>query len=74
MDVSFEDVLELQNQRDSQDTQRPEGGLRPAQDSIMVCTDGMSEDEVLDKLVQIVDQKRSVLLGLNRNEPLSNSR
>jgi cytidylate kinase len=73
VDVSFEEVLELQNQRDSQDTLRPEGGLRPAVDSIMVCTDGMSEDEVLNKLVNIVDQRRSFLLGLNSNDPLANS-
>jgi len=59
VDVSFEEVLELQDQRDSQDTQRPEGGLKPAADSVTVWTDGMTEKEVLDKLVQIVNQKRS---------------
>ncbi|MFY8199065.1 MAG: (d)CMP kinase [Pirellula staleyi] len=58
VNVSYEEVLEMQNQRDHQDTQRESGGLKPATDSIMVWTDGMTEDEVLRNLVAIVESKR----------------
>jgi CMP/dCMP kinase len=59
VDVSFEDVLSQQNARDEQDTSREEGGLKPAIDSITICTDGMTEAEVLTKLIKIVQEKRS---------------
>lgn len=65
VDVSFEEVLDLQNQRDLQDTQRPEGGLKPAEDSVTVWTDGMTEEEVLVKLMHIVKQNQ---LGLSSNK------
>jgi len=58
VNVSYEEVLEMQNQRDHQDTQRESGGLKPATDSIVVWTDGMTEDEVLHNLVAIVGSKR----------------
>ena len=58
VDVSYEEVLEMQTQRDQQDTQRETGGLKPATDSIMVWTDGLTEDEVLQSLVAIVGSKR----------------
>ena len=60
VDVSYEEVLELQDLRDSQDTQRESGGLKKATDSITVSTDGMSEEDVLRKLVAIVGSKRPI--------------
>jgi CMP/dCMP kinase len=61
VDVSFEEVLDLQNQRDEQDMNREEGGLKPAVDSISIWTDGMTETQVLQKLVEIVFRKRELV-------------
>jgi CMP/dCMP kinase len=59
VDVSYEEILEQQNARDQQDTERESGGLKPAPDSITVWTDGMNEEEVLRRLVGIVESKRA---------------
>ena len=70
VDVSYEEVLEMQNQRDLQDTQRESGGLKQATDSIMVWTDGMTEDEVLQSLVAIVGSKRPTEMNPMAEQPL----
>jgi len=58
MDADYQEILEQQNQRDSHDTDRPSGGLRSAPDSIAVWTDGLSEEQVLRSLVEIVQRKQ----------------
>ena len=58
MDADYSEILENQNLRDTHDTQRESGGLRAASDSITVWTDGMSEDDVLNCLIEIVQKKR----------------
>ncbi len=60
VDASYDEILEAQNLRDAQDTQRESGGLKPAIDAVTVWTDGMSEEEVLRRLVAIVDGKRLI--------------
>ena len=70
VEVSYEEVLEMQNQRDLQDTQRESGGLKQATDSIMVWTDGMTEDEVLQSLVAIVGSKRPTEMNPMAEQPL----
>ncbi len=55
--VSIDQVLEQQNERDHRDSNRKVGRLEPAPDAIDVCTDGMSPDEVVERLVQIVREK-----------------
>ncbi|MCF7959813.1 MAG: (d)CMP kinase [Pirellula sp.] len=70
VEVSYEEVLEMQNQRDLQDTQRESGGLKQATDSIMVWTDGMTEDEVLQSLVAIVESKRPPEMNPMAEQPL----
>ena len=57
MDAHYEEILQQQNQRDVHDTMRESGGLKSAPDSITVWTDGMSEEQVLQKLVEIVQTK-----------------
>ncbi len=52
--AQFADVLAQQEQRDREDMQRKVGGLKVAEDARVVLTDGMSLDEVVDKLVEIV--------------------
>ena len=60
----------MQNQRDRQDTQRESGGLKQAMDSIMVWTDGMTEDEVLQSLVAIVGSKRPTEMNPMAEQPV----
>jgi len=52
--VSLAEVLEKQIQRDKRDQEREFGGLRKTEDSIEVCTDDLTPDEVLSHLEQIV--------------------
>ena len=57
IEADYQDILQQQNQRDIHDTMRESGGLKVAPDSITVWTDGMSEEQVLQKLVDIVQSK-----------------
>ncbi|MBU6238750.1 MAG: (d)CMP kinase [Planctomycetes bacterium] len=54
IDADYDEILRLQQERDENDMKRPTGGLRPASNAITVNTDGMQENEVLDKLLHIV--------------------
>jgi CMP/dCMP kinase len=54
--LPFEDVLKAQNQRDAEDRSRPLGSLRPADDAIVLETDGMTPDEVLERTLKIVEE------------------
>jgi cytidylate kinase/pantoate ligase/cytidylate kinase len=58
-DLSFETVLERQNARDQRDKQRTIGRLVPAADAFEVSTDGLSPQEVVERLKVIVSQCRS---------------
>ncbi len=46
----------------TQDTQRESGNLRPADDATTIWTDGMSEEDVLQRLIQVVQQKRGAAM------------
>jgi len=52
--ATFDEVLAAQQRRDLEDAGRPVGALAPAADAIEVRTDGMSFDEVVGRLVEIV--------------------
>ncbi len=54
--VPLADVLADQNRRDLEDRLREVGRLRPAEDAVVVNTDGMQPDEVLEQVLQIVRQ------------------
>ena len=56
-DVSFAEVLNSQNQRDASDEGRAVGPLARATDAIVVVTDGMSPEEVMQRLEGIVKMK-----------------
>ena len=47
-------MLEKQRLRDQRDVERTFGGLAKASDSIEVNTDGLTPEEVVDRLEQIV--------------------
>lgn len=61
--ASFEEVLAQQERRDREDTTRPVGALRRAPDAVEVCTDGMSFDTVVDRLVDLVNTTRKTTDG-----------
>ncbi|TWT37900.1 Cytidylate kinase [Posidoniimonas corsicana] len=56
--VSLQEVLQTQRDRDDQDAARPIGGLAKADDAIEVSTDGMSHEQVVARLLEIVEQRR----------------
>ena len=56
---SFEQVLAEQQVRDARDAGRAVGPLVPASDAIEVATDGLSPDEVLDRLERLVRARMS---------------
>ena len=54
----YEQVLAEMNERDERDTKRAAAPLRPAEDAVMLDTTDMSESEVLEKLKQLVKERR----------------
>ncbi len=52
--ATYAEVLSAQIRRDQEDASRPVGALRPADDAVIVSTDGLSEEQVIERLVQIV--------------------
>ena len=57
--VSRDEILKQQRARDRQDRCRDFGALRKADDAIEVVTDGLSSEEVVKRLEQIVRQAYS---------------
>ncbi len=56
--VDLATVLAQQTERDRQDEQRPYGALRPADDAIEVSTDGLTSQDVLERLEQLVYERQ----------------
>ncbi|MDA8743332.1 (d)CMP kinase [Rubripirellula amarantea] len=54
--MPLDEILAAQRKRDAEDKARPMGALRPADDAIVVDSDGMTTDEVLRKVLQIIQQ------------------
>lgn len=57
IDVELSEVLAKQRQRDQDDAARAVGPLVPAHDAAIVSTDGLTEEEVVDRLVELVRNK-----------------
>lgn len=57
--ATVEEVLAAQNRRDESDSSREVGPLVPASDAIEIATDGLSPDEVLNRLEELVRGKMS---------------
>lgn len=55
--VALEQVLAAQERRDREDASRPVGPLVPAADAIQVSTDGMTLDQVVDRLEELARKK-----------------
>ena len=56
--AEYQAILAQQNERDANDSNRTTGPLRAATDAIYVSTDGMSEQQVLEQLLTIVQSKQ----------------
>ncbi|TWT69129.1 (d)CMP kinase [Crateriforma conspicua] len=54
VDLSIDEILDAQNRRDLEDTTRDVGRLRAADDAIVVNTDCLSSDEVLQAVLEII--------------------
>lgn len=61
--VPFEDILRQQQRRDDEDRRRPLGALMMARDAVQIDTDGLSLDQVVGRLEQIVRQRVEQLAG-----------
>lgn len=55
-DVDLEDILRSIEQRDHLDSSREDSPLKPADDARMLDTDGLSFDEVVDRLVLFTEE------------------
>jgi len=56
--MSLEAVLAAQNRRDEGDRVRAVGAMKAADDAVLVETDGLSQDEVVERLVLLVEERR----------------
>ena len=54
---TYEEILEDVNRRDKADSERAFAPLKPAEDSILLDTSELSIDEVVNKVLQIIDEK-----------------
>ncbi len=61
--LPLEDILAQQNQRDLEDRMRPIGRLRPAVDAVLVQSDGLSTEEVLQTVLSIIQSRRQELVA-----------
>lgn len=61
--ATLEHVLHSQAQRDEGDRSRPVGRLEPAADAILLETDSLSREEVVDRLVALVEARRRAAAG-----------
>ena len=52
--VTLEEVLTAQNQRDLEDRMRDVGRLRAADDAVVIKTDSMTPEQVMDEIVALV--------------------
>jgi len=52
-------VLVAQNRRDDGDRARPVGAMVAAADAVLVETDGLTRDEVVDRLVRLIEERRT---------------
>jgi cytidylate kinase len=59
VDTSLHAVLAAQNRRDEGDRVRAVGAMKPADDAVLVETDGLTEEQVVDRLVHLIEERRA---------------
>jgi cytidylate kinase/pantoate ligase/cytidylate kinase len=55
--ASLADVQAAQTRRDEGDRTRPVGAMRPADDAVLLETDGLSREEVVNRIVALIDAR-----------------
>ena len=55
--ATLEEILAAQERRDSEDASREVGPLLRAEDAVEVLTDGLTQDQVVDRLEELVRQR-----------------
>jgi CMP/dCMP kinase len=55
--IPLEQILEAQNRRDAEDQQRPQGALRPADDAVIINSDGLTFEVVVQMMLKTVQDK-----------------
>jgi cytidylate kinase len=63
--AEYEEILEQQNERDRRDSTRAVGRLMQTDDMVELVTDGLSPEEVVDKLEEIVRTRMAELRDAN---------
>jgi len=58
IEMTYEEVLDNIQKRDANDKVKEIGALKVAEDSIIVDTTGMSIEEVVEKIIEIINEKR----------------
>lgn len=56
-DTTLEAVQESQARRDEGDRMRPVGAMRPATDAVLLETDGLAPEQVVDRIVALVEAR-----------------
>lgn len=56
--TSLDAVLAAQNRRDEGDRVRAVGAMKPADDAVLVETDGLTQEQVVDRLVHLIEERR----------------
>lgn len=54
--IPLDEILRAQNRRDEEDRNRPMGSLRPADDAVVLESDGLTPEEVLERTLEIVEK------------------
>ena len=61
--ATLEQVFASQSRRDEGDRVRPVGRLEPAADAVVLETDALSREEVVERLVHLIEARRRVVAG-----------
>ena len=70
--LPLDEILSAQNRRDHEDESRPLGALKPAQDAVIIHSDGMTSDEVMQRVLAVIktSAKTSATAAKSGNSPL----
>ncbi|MDI3472944.1 MAG: CMP/dCMP kinase [Thermotogaceae bacterium] len=63
--ISFQEVLDEILQRDKLDSSREVAPLKPAEDSIIINTDNLTIEQVVEKIFEILNSKFGRLVSIN---------
>ena len=56
-EIDLREVLQRQTERDERDSAREFGRLEPAVDAVSICTDGLSIEQVVNRLERLVRER-----------------